>query len=78
MNISSSGDVCVSSIKDNNKWKTAQDISTVLLSIFIIFSKPNPLSPYRGDIAKLYTSNYEQYEKNVKECCAENAIKIPE
>ena len=77
MNISTSGDVCVSSIKNNAKWKTAQDISTVLLSIFIIFSKPNPNSPYRGDIAKLFNSNREEYEKNVKEHCAKHAIKIP-
>lgn len=78
MNISENGDVCVSSIKDNNKWKTAKDISTVLLSIFIIFSKPNPNSPYRGEIAQLYTSDYEQYEKNVKEYCDKYAIKIPD
>lgn len=78
MNISSSGDVCVSSIKNSNDWKTAHDISTVLLSIFIIFSKPNPNSPYKGDIAKLFNADYEQYVKNVKEHCEKYAIKIPE
>lgn len=78
MNIHKNGDVCVSSIKEGNKWKTARDISTVLLSIFIIFSKPNPNSPYRREIADLYQSNYEEYEKKVKEDCANNAIKIPE
>ena len=36
MNISSSGNVCVSSIKNINDRKTAHDISTVLLFIFII------------------------------------------
>ena len=78
MNISENGDVCVSSIKDGNKWKTARDISTVLLSIFIIFSKPNPQSPYRSDIAEQYQNKYEDYEKAVKDHCAKNAIKIPE
>lgn len=78
MNINTSGDVCVSSIKDQGKWSTIKDISSVLLSIFIIFSKPNPGSPYRREIAKLYKENYPEYEKKVKEYCAKFAIKIPE
>ena len=79
MNIrESDGDVCVSSIKDSDDWKKAQDISTVLLSIFIIFSKPNPDSPYRGSIATLYNNNREEYIKKVKEECAKYATKITE
>ena len=35
MNISSSGDVCVSSIKKKEGWAKAGDISTVLMSIFV-------------------------------------------
>ena len=42
MNISSGGDVCVSSIKEDNDWKAAQDISTVLLSIFIEETQTSP------------------------------------
>lgn len=76
MNISSSGDVCVSSIKNNNDWKNAFDISSVLFSIFIIFSKPNPGSPYNRDIANLYNSNRAEYERKVKEHCARYAMKI--
>ena len=76
MNISSSGDVCVSSIKNKNDWKNAFDISTVLLSIFIIFSKPNPGSPYNSEIANLYNSNRAEYERRVKEHCARYAMKI--
>jgi ubiquitin-protein ligase len=76
MNISSSGDVCVSSIKNNNDWKNAFDISSVLFSIFIIFSKPNPGSPYNRDIADLYNSNRAEYERKVKEHCARYAMKI--
>ena len=78
MNINSSGKVCVSSVTDNNKWQIRHDISTVLLSIFVIFEKPNPSSPYQSDIAKLYNENFEQYKKNVKENCEKYAIKIPE
>ena len=76
MNISEDGNICVSSQK--SEWKNAKDISTVLLSIFIIFSKPNPDSYLRGDIANLYKSNREEYENKVKEHCKSNAIKIPD
>lgn len=72
------GKVCVTSITSSDGWKNAQDISTVLSSIFIILSKPNPDSPYRRDIANLYKDNKNEYEKNVKEYCKKNAIKIPE
>lgn len=78
MNISTSGNVCVSSITSNEGWGRAQDISTVLLSIFIIFSKPNPDSPYRSDIAQLYKTDKKKYEEKVKEECAKFALKIPE
>ena len=78
MNINTDGRVCVASITEQSRWKEFQNISTVLKSIFIIFAKPNPDSPYRGEIAELYNSNPQEYEKNVKENCAQNAIKIPE
>lgn len=78
MNISTSGSVCVSSITSDEGWGRAQDISTVLLSIFIIFSKPNPDSPHRGEIAKLYKEDKKKYEEKVKEECAKFALKIPE
>lgn len=81
MNISTDGDVCVSSIhqnKDKNEliWKDAGNISEVLLSIFCILGKPNTDSPYRGDLAKLYLEKREEYNKNARECCQINAMKI--
>ena len=78
MNIDLDGDVCVSSIKEEDKWENVKDISSVLLSIFIIIKRPNPDNPYREDIANLYLNNMEEYEKQVKNHCEENAIKIPE
>lgn len=78
MNIDTDGRVCVSSITSKSNWKQFQNISTVLKSIFIIFAKPNPSSPYRQEIAQLYESNYEEYKKKVKENCEQYAIKIPQ
>ena len=66
MNINKSGKVCVQSITEDDKWQIRHDISTVLLSIFIIFDKPNPSSPYQSEIAKLYLNNIEEYKKMLK------------
>ena len=74
MNINTDGKVCVDSVNDD--WGKAKNISTVLLSIFIIFNKPNPNSAYRDEIAELYNDNKEEYEKKVKEHCEKYAIKI--
>jgi len=76
MNISTSGDVCVSSIKEEDGWSRAGDISTVLLSIFVILGRPNTGSPYRSDLAELYNENKEQYEKNAREECQKYALKV--
>ena len=76
MNISSSGDVCVTSIKEKNGWANAGDISTVLLSIFVILGKPNTKSPYRSALAELYKNDQKKYEENAREECKKNAIKI--
>ena len=80
MNISEDdGDICVSSIKkdyDNPNWKPAPNISEILLSIFVIFCKPNPDSPYRGDLAELYNKDKEKYEQNIKEHCAKYCLKF--
>lgn len=78
MNISKEGNVCVSSITDNNKWGTIKDISSVLFSIFVIFQKPNPGSPYNRELANLYKEDKVKYEKEVKEYCQSYAIKIKE
>lgn len=76
MNINTDGRVCVRSITNDNDWKKAGNISAVLLSIFMIFKRPNPDSPYRSEIANLYNSNREEYNKEVKKYCAEHAISI--
>jgi len=74
MNIDTDGRVCVSSVSD--QWDDAKNINEVLLSIFVIFSVPNPDSPYREEIADLFNTDREEYNKRVKEHCAKYAIKI--
>lgn len=76
MNISISGDVCVSSIKDEKDWVKAGDISNVLLSIFVLlYKKPNTISPYRKELKEEFLKNENEYYKNAREYCEKFAIK---
>ena len=79
MNIrESDGDVCVSSIKKKEGWAQAKDISAVLKSIFIIFQRPNPDSPWNRHMADVYNKSIPEYEKKAKEYCEKYAIKCSE
>ena len=76
MNISSSGNVCVQSITNQDKWNEIKDVSSILLSIFVIFKKPNPGSPYDHNLADLFRNDIKKYEEEIKTFCKNNAIKI--
>lgn len=77
MNISSNGNVCVDSITKLNRWNEIKDVSSLLLSIFVIFKKPNPESPYNKELAKLYKNDKKKYEEEIRAFCENNkAIKI--
>lgn len=76
MNISTDGDVCVSSIKEKEGWVKAGDISSVLLSIFVILGRPNTESPYRSSLAELYIKNNQEYRNNAREECKKYATQI--
>ena len=76
MNIATDGDVCVSSIKEKEGWVKAGDISSVLLSIFVILGRPNTDSPYRNNLAQLYIKNKKEYEDNAREECRKYATQI--
>jgi ubiquitin-conjugating enzyme E2 D/E len=64
-NIASDGTICIDILKD--QWSSALRLNSVILSISDLLANPNPNDPLVPDIAKQYSNNNEQYNKNVKE-----------
>jgi len=61
-NISEKGEICLDSIKD--KWSPALSVKKVLQEVIDLLKQPNPDTPLRSDIAKLYKDNREMHDKN--------------
>jgi ubiquitin-conjugating enzyme E2 T len=68
-NIDSEGRICLDSLKmpPQGAWRPAQNISTVLTSIQLLLSEPNPEDPLMTDIASEYKNNRAMYERTAKE-----------
>ena len=64
-NINRNGDVCLSILGD--KWSAASSIRSILLAVYTLFIQPNPDDPLVAEIANMYKTNKEEFERLAKE-----------
>ncbi len=74
VNVNSDGDICLDILKD--KWTPVLSIASVLKSIRLLLSEPNPDDPLNSDLGKLYKSDKKKYEKKIKSACKKYATSI--
>ncbi|OMO71543.1 Ubiquitin-conjugating enzyme, E2 [Corchorus capsularis] len=64
-NVDQFGNICLDILQD--KWSSAYDCRSILLSIQSLLGEPNPESPLNTYAAALWTNKKEDYRKMVRE-----------
>ena len=70
-NINAQGGICLDILKD--QWSPALSIAKVLLSICSLLTDANPRDPLVPEIARLYESNREEFNRIAREWTLQHA-----
>lgn len=71
-NVYPSGTVCLSILNEEEGWKPAITIKSILIGIQDLLNDPNPESPAQADAYNLFKKDKPAYEKKVRSVVKEN------
>ena len=65
-NVYASGNICLDILLNN--WSPVYDVLNILISIQQLLTDPNTKSPANNEASLMYSNNYKEYIRRVKEC----------
>lgn len=71
-NIAANGSICLDILKGN--WSPVLTVQKVLLSISSLLTDPNADDPLVGEVARVYKSNRDLFNKTAKEWTKKHAM----